>query len=68
MAVPVMLDGGFEPGRPAPLFTIDPGAGDEVVYDVSADGQRFIINSAMPGVRPAPTLVLNWTADLPATP
>ena len=68
MAVPVTLDGGFEPGRPAPLFTIDPGAGDEVVYDVSADGQRFIINSAMPGTRPAPTLVLDWTAELRATP
>jgi eukaryotic-like serine/threonine-protein kinase len=36
-------------------------------YDVSADGQKFLVNSAPPqnGAAPAPiTVVLNWTAGL----
>ena len=66
MAVPVRLEGGFEPGTPTALFTIEPGeAGGEVVYDVAADGRRFIINSALPGTDPAPTVVFDWTAGLP---
>ncbi len=66
MAVPVKLEGGFEPGTPTALFTIEPGDPEgDVVYDVAADGRRFIINSALPGTDPAPTVVLDWTAELP---
>jgi len=34
-------------------------------YDVTADGQRFLINTAVEQRSAAPiTLVTNWTADL----
>lgn len=77
MAVPVKTAAGsLEPGAPQPLFetrvagplldATAPALGAHF-YDVSADGQRFlIISSAV--VRedtPAPiTVVLNWTAGL----
>ena len=35
------------------------------VYDVTADGQRFLVNIPVDQKASAPiTLVLNWTADL----
>jgi hypothetical protein len=35
------------------------------VYDVTADGQRFLVNIPVEQKASAPiTLVLNWTADL----
>jgi len=34
-------------------------------YGVSADGQRFLVNTLTEGDNPAQmTVVLNWTADL----
>jgi hypothetical protein len=34
-------------------------------YDVSADGQRFLINARVENVTPTPiTIVVNWTAGL----
>ena len=51
-------------GAARPLFEIRPG-GPGNVYDVSADGQRFLVNMAVEQQITAPlTLVLNWTADL----
>ena len=62
-AVPVKLGATFEPGTPTALFPIDPNA--ESSYDVSPDGERFVVISPIPG-GPAPlTVVLNWTAELP---
>jgi len=54
----------FEVGAVRPLFDV---AGADVLtsYDVSADGQRFLIN--MPVERPPSlsiTLVVNWPALL----
>ena len=39
------------------------------VYDVSADGQRFLVNSSTQkrGLMPL-SLVFNWTASLPRSP
>ncbi len=34
-------------------------------YDVSPDGQRFIVNTPLPNHRQSITLVQNWTAGLP---
>lgn len=51
-------------GAARPLFEIRPG-GPGNVYDVSADGQRFLVNMAVEQQITAPLiLVLNWTADL----
>ena len=54
----------LEIGQARPLFEIRPG-GPGNVYDVSADGQRFLVNMAVEQQITAPlTLVLNWTADV----
>jgi len=46
------------------VFEVRPG-GPGNVYDVTADGQRFLVSMAQDQQISAPlTLVLNWTADL----
>lgn len=69
MAVPIRGDAALEFGTPAALFDarigapIDFGTGARQQYDVSADGQRFLIN--MVSSEPSPiTVALNWTAGL----
>ncbi len=66
MAVSVQLDGTFEQGQPNPLFLtqvssfISPDR-----YDVSADGQRFLINSPVEETSGSPIdVILNWTSTL----
>jgi Tol biopolymer transport system component len=69
MAVPFRVgsDGqSVEPSNPVPLFaTRIPGGATEGAfkhqYSVSADGQRFLINSQIPTAASPITLVLNWT-------
>ena len=46
-------------GDAAALFRIVPPAQPGYTYDVSADGQRFIVNTDLGGV-PALNVVLNW--------
>ncbi|HMG35549.1 MAG TPA: protein kinase [Blastocatellia bacterium] len=54
----------LEVGAARPLFEIRPG-GPGNVYDVTADGQRILVNMAVEQQTSAPiTLVVNWTADL----
>jgi Tol biopolymer transport system component len=54
----------FEVGVIRPLFEIRPG-GPGNVYDVTTDGQRFLVNAAVEQQITAPiTLVLNWATDL----
>ncbi len=68
MAVDVKLDKGtFEVGLPKLLFqTHSIGyAGPRNVYESSADGQRFLINSLQSEANSIPvTVIINWTADL----
>ncbi len=55
----------FEVGAVRPLFPIhERKIGFSTVYDVSADGQRFLVNSLTEENPPPLTLVVNWTADL----
>jgi serine/threonine protein kinase/Tol biopolymer transport system component len=69
MAVPVSITGAtFEAGTPTPLFSVEvpeataPYPGH---YAVTADGQRFLVNTVIDQpTRPALTVVLNWTAGL----
>ncbi len=55
----------FEIGAVKPLLGTRLTLGARYQYDVSADGQRFLINSAPEQAASAPiTVVLNWTAGL----
>jgi Tol biopolymer transport system component len=52
------------PGAPVPLFETEPVYRDWP-YDVSSDGQRFIINTRTKTTTATPlTVVVNWTAGL----
>ncbi len=70
MAVEFTAVPSFKAGVPKPLFDApvyvlaDPfGAG--WTWDVTADGQRFLINKELAGSSSAPiTVVLNWQAGL----
>ena len=54
----------LEVGAVRTLFEIHRG-GPGFVYDVTADGKRFLVNTALEQKESAPiTLVINWTADL----
>jgi hypothetical protein len=55
----------FELGPVKPLFDTHGIGGFRYMYDVSADGQRFLINAAPEQTAAAPiTVVLNWTTGL----
>jgi Tol biopolymer transport system component len=63
MAVPVEAGPTFHAGTPAPLFAVHPAFG--TVYDVSADGKRFLVNS-LPADQGSPplSLLVHWTGLL----
>jgi hypothetical protein len=63
MAVPITLSPTFRSGPPSPLFAIHPGGAQP--FDVSADGQRFLVDIAPSDQGSSPfSLVLNWTGLL----
>jgi eukaryotic-like serine/threonine-protein kinase len=66
MAVDVKLGATFEMGTPKPLFQTQVSSFETPNrYDVSADGQRFLINSAVQETSRAPLVViLNWAAGI----
>ena len=69
MAVDIAATPVFSPGIPKVLFDAPIWGGGQTNnvtrYDVSADGQRFIVNAAPPERRTAPiTVVLNWEGIL----
>ena len=69
MAVDVIAGATFEAGVAKPLFPIrrrEPvSASDLFSYDVSADGQRFLVSTDAGEVTSAPlTAIVNWTAGL----
>jgi Tol biopolymer transport system component len=69
MAVPVKAGATFEFGAPAVLFQARaraPVSAEEIfAYDVSPDGQRFLINVNLEQPSPLPlNIVLNWTSEL----
>jgi hypothetical protein len=67
MAVAVGAQGAtFDVGTVVPLFPVRPPNAVLFYYQVSPDGQRFLVNMA-PVVDPTPTpitVVVNWTAGL----
>ena len=67
MAVPISTEPQFSPGRPALLFegkyAIDPFQNDAHNYDVSPDGQHFVMiqeDDEVDSPRPQIKLVLSW--------
>jgi len=69
MAVPVTIGADFDSGTPAALFQATPRQPipiyDLFVYDVSRDGQRFLIITPVKEAETAPmSVVLDWTAKL----
>ena len=66
MAVDVKASSNFEVSVPKELFeTRISGAGFRSGFDVTADGQRFLIITQIEEEKPSPiSVVLNWTADL----
>ena len=69
MAAPVVTGTKFDAGTPVVLFQATPRqpvvSGDLFVYDVSRDGQRFLINTQLKQQQTEPmTVVLHWTAKL----
>jgi len=69
MAVAVKTDARFEAGPPRPLFETHIFAGFALnfnnPYDVTADGQRFLVLTGVEEQKSTPvTVVLNWTAGI----
>jgi len=69
MAVDVKTDANFESGSPVALFQTHPrqplSAMDFFSYDVTADGQKFLVNTKMDTSNSAPlSVILNWSAEM----
>jgi Tol biopolymer transport system component len=69
MAAPVTMGTNFDAGTPVALFQTTPRQPvlvfDLFVYDVSRDGQRFLINTEVKQAESTPmSVVLNWPAKL----
>jgi serine/threonine protein kinase len=69
MAAPVTEGANFDAGAPIALFRASPreaaATSEQAFYDVSRDGQRFLINTEARQTAVEPmTLILNWTAKL----
>jgi Tol biopolymer transport system component len=65
MAVAVQTDSTFQAGQPRALFETRTSEVPVIPYAVSADGQRFLVNTAIEDTNTSPiTVVLNWIAEV----
>jgi hypothetical protein len=68
MAVPVKTGTNFNAGSPVILFQANPremiATSEQFVYDVSNDGQKFLINTQIKTAMTPMSLVLNWGKKL----
>ena len=65
VAVDVKLSPTFEHGLPRPLFSTSMSIAFTRPYDVTADGERFLVNTIAEETTAIPiTVVVNWTAAL----
>jgi dipeptidyl aminopeptidase/acylaminoacyl peptidase len=65
MATPVKAGANFDAGTPVALFQANArelvATSEQMMYDVSADGQRFLINTQVKNEEARPmSVVLNW--------
>ena len=69
MATDVKPGAGFEAGSPSALFQTHPrqpiSAMDFFSYDVTADGQKFLVNTRVETSNVAPlSVILNWSSEV----
>lgn len=69
MAAPVTTGANFDAGTPVALFQANPreqvATSEQLTYDVSKDGQRFLINTQVKQGETMPMSVIqNWAAKL----
>ncbi len=69
MAVDVKPGDGFEAGAPGSLFQTHPrqpiSAMDFFSYDVTPDGQKFLVNTKVDPTNAAPlSVILNWSSEM----
>jgi eukaryotic-like serine/threonine-protein kinase len=68
MAVPVKTGANFDAGTPMALFQANPremvATSEQFSYDVSKDGQKFLINTQLKTAMTPISVVLNWSAKL----
>lgn len=64
-AVPILSGSTFSYGAPIPLFRLPSSSYvDDTIYDVSPDGQRFLVSTPQGEVPPSSIrMVLNWQPD-----
>jgi len=67
-AVPVKTGANFDAGTPTALFQANPrelvATSEQFSYDVSKDGQKFLINTQLKTGMAPMSVVLNWSAKL----
>jgi serine/threonine protein kinase len=68
MAVPVKTGSNFDAGTPTALFQANPremvATSELYSYDVSNDGQKFLVNASLKTAMTPMSVVLNWSAKL----
>jgi eukaryotic-like serine/threonine-protein kinase len=69
MAVPVTAGANFDVSPPTPLFQTHAreafATSEQVSYDVTKDGQRFLVNTQVKNADTQPmSVIVNWDADL----
>ena len=68
MAVPVKTGSNFDAGTPTALFQANPremfATSELFSYDVSSDGQKFLINTQLKTEMTPMSVVLNWSTKL----
>jgi Tol biopolymer transport system component len=68
MATPVTIGASFDAGSPVVLFQANPremvATSERFSYDVSKDGQRFLINTQLKSALTPMSVVMDWTASL----
>ena len=68
MATPVTMGASFNAGTPVALFQANPremiATSEQFDYDVSKDGQRFLINTQLKAALTPMSVVMSWTARL----
>jgi Tol biopolymer transport system component len=68
MAVPVTTGANFQAATPVALFQTNPremvATSEQFSYDVSPDGQKFLVNTQLKTASTPMSVVLNWSAKL----
>jgi serine/threonine protein kinase len=67
MSVPLKAGANFDPGTPTVLFQAYPretvaATSEQSFYDVTRDGQKFLINTQLKSAKTPMSIVLNWAA------